>query len=75
MLDDGAPDDPTGADDDAFATICLHCLIDMHPEVGRGLDVATQLGAARLVHGAWRPRGWWTDRASRRHAASEGLRP
>lgn len=32
---------------------CLHCLIEKRPEVGRGLDLAREYGAADLVDGEW----------------------
>ena len=28
--------------------VCLHCLLDDHPELGRGLDLAREHGAADL---------------------------
>lgn len=28
--------------------VCLHCLIDDHPEIGRGLDIAREYGVADL---------------------------
>ena len=28
--------------------VCLHCLIDDHPEIGRGLDIAREYGVANL---------------------------
>jgi hypothetical protein len=31
-------------DVDALATVCLHCLIERHPEAGRGLDEARRTG-------------------------------
>lgn len=37
----------------AISFVCLHCLIDQHPEVGRGLDVARENGAADLIDGEW----------------------
>ena len=56
VLFDDAPDphdvaDPTN--DPRIAWLCLHCLIDEYPEVGRGLDIAAQHGAADLVDGEW----------------------
>jgi hypothetical protein len=31
-------------DVDALETLCLHCLIELHPEAGRGLDEARRTG-------------------------------
>ena len=34
--------------------VCLHCLLDDHPELGRGLDVAREHGVAGLdEQGEW----------------------
>jgi hypothetical protein len=34
--------------------VCLHCLIDDHPEIGRGLDIAREHGVADLdENGEW----------------------
>lgn len=34
--------------------VCLHCLIDDHPEIGRGLDIAREYGVADLDdNGEW----------------------
>lgn len=34
--------------------VCIHCLIEDHPEIGRGLDVARRFGAADLDEdGEW----------------------
>jgi len=37
----------------AFQTFCLRCLIDEHPELGCGLDLALEYGAAAKVDGRW----------------------
>jgi hypothetical protein len=37
--------------------LCLHCLIEEYPEIGRGLDLARQHGAADLIDGDWVGRG------------------
>ncbi len=47
----GGPDDY--ADGRGFVTLCLHCLIDSHPEAGRGFDLAREHGVAFLVDGEW----------------------
>jgi hypothetical protein len=34
--------------------VCLHCLINDHPEIGRGLDIAREYGVADLdENGEW----------------------
>jgi hypothetical protein len=33
-------------DDERRAIVCMHCLIDDHPELGRGLDLAKHHGGA-----------------------------
>lgn len=34
--------------------MCLHCLIQDHPEIARGLDIACEYGVADLgEHGEW----------------------
>jgi hypothetical protein len=38
-----------------LTTVCLHCLINRQPEVGRGLDLAREHGAARRHSGGWEP--------------------
>jgi hypothetical protein len=43
-----------GPDDPRISVVCLHCLIDHHPEIGRALDLARAYGAADLdENGAW----------------------
>jgi|SRR6478672_6718924 len=43
VLFDDAPDpDEIGEDDPRIEWWCLHCLINEHPEVGRGLDIARE---------------------------------
>jgi hypothetical protein len=37
-----------------LATVCLHCLIEGHPEAGRGMDLARQHGFAWFEDGEWR---------------------
>jgi hypothetical protein len=46
-----------GYDDPRVTTWCLHCLIDEHPEVGRGLDLAKEHGTVDLdvETGEWHP--------------------
>ena len=31
-----------------ISLVCLHCLLDDHPEIGRGLDIAREYGVADL---------------------------
>lgn len=54
---DDAPrlaDVPEDSTHPAIRWWCLHCLIDDFPEVGRGLDVAREWGAADLAeNGEW----------------------
>jgi len=38
--------DPDEVTEDDLEGFCLHCLIDRWPEVGRGLDLAREHGAA-----------------------------
>jgi hypothetical protein len=33
--------------------VCLGCLIDDNPELGRGLDLAREYGVADLADGGW----------------------
>ena len=42
------PDEVHGPDDPRVTLVCLHCLINDHPEIGRGLDIAREYGAADL---------------------------
>jgi hypothetical protein len=46
-----APEPPPP--DDLLSTVCLHCLINDHPEAGRGLDLAREKGWAELIEGEW----------------------
>ena len=39
-----AADDVREPDPDTLAPVCLHCLIESHPEAGRGLDEARRTG-------------------------------
>jgi hypothetical protein len=40
-------------DVDERVTLCMHCLIDQHPELGRGLDLAREYGAAKKIGREW----------------------
>ena len=35
------------------ALVCLHCLLDEHPELGRGLELAHELGEANYDGNTW----------------------
>ncbi len=50
VLFDDAPDpaDVGEAGHPAITTVCLRCLIDDHPEIARGLDIAREYGVADL---------------------------
>jgi hypothetical protein len=41
-----APEELPDLDDPCLHTVCLHCLIELHPEAGRGLDLAKKHGTA-----------------------------
>jgi hypothetical protein len=47
------PEDLDGIDDDGSELVCVRCLIDEHPEIGRGLDIAREYGVADLEDGEW----------------------
>jgi len=44
---------PDEVDEHEPDTVCLHCLLDDHPELGRGLDLAREYGEALLEDGEW----------------------
>jgi hypothetical protein len=50
VLFDDAPDADAaqGAEHPGISFVCLDCLIDDHPDLGRGLDIARQYGVADL---------------------------
>ena len=49
LFDDAPePDEVHGPEDPRVSLVCLHCLLDDHPEIGRGLDIARQYGVADL---------------------------
>jgi hypothetical protein len=52
ILDRERDDDET--DINEYKTVCLHCLIDEHPELGRAIDLAKRKGSAHLVNGEWK---------------------
>jgi hypothetical protein len=55
LFDDAPdPDEVEGPDDPRISVVCLSCLIDDHPELGRGLDIAREYSVADLdENGAW----------------------
>lgn len=45
---------PMGLPHPSMSLACLHCVLDDHPEIGRGLDVAREYGVAELdENGEW----------------------
>jgi hypothetical protein len=54
VLFDGAPE-PDDVDlEQNTSLVCLDCLLDEHPELGRGLDLAREYGVADLDEsGEW----------------------
>jgi hypothetical protein len=50
-----APDpDEVEPDDPRITLVCLFCLIEDHPELGRGLEIARRFGVADLDEdGVW----------------------
>jgi hypothetical protein len=47
--------DATGPDGHSEAPVCVGCLLDEHPRLGRGLDVALKHRGARWAEGDWVP--------------------
>jgi hypothetical protein len=60
LFDDAPdPDEVEGPHDPRISIVCLHCLIDDHPELGRGLDIAREYGVADLDEsGEWVVGSW-----------------
>lgn len=48
-------DDAEGPDGPSQVPVCVGCLLDEHPRLGRGLDVALEHRGARCVGGEWVP--------------------
>jgi hypothetical protein len=48
-------DDAEGPEGPSQVPVCVGCLLDEHPRLGRGLDVALEHGGAEWVDGAWVP--------------------
>lgn len=51
VLDRERDDDETPMND--YALVCMHCLIDEHPELGRAMDLAKRTGSAFRIDGSW----------------------
>jgi hypothetical protein len=45
--------DPNELGASVLAPVCVRCLLEQHPSVGRGMDVAQRTGGARLIEGQW----------------------
>ena len=58
LFDDApAPEEVESPDDDRLEWVCMHCLLEDFPEIGRGLDLALEHGAADLdENGEWQGR-------------------
>jgi hypothetical protein len=55
VLDDRAPEEAADIDRKDLTVVCLDCLIDRHPAIARGMDIACHGGGlARYSEGAWR---------------------
>jgi len=52
-----ADEDPNDHEISEFHAVCLDCLIEQHPEAGRGMDVARDGGSSRFVEG----HGWMEE--------------
>lgn len=48
-----AESDPLDPGVEDMRLLCLHCLINRHPEAGRGMDLARLHGAAEFREGEW----------------------
>jgi hypothetical protein len=46
-------DDAEGPDGPSQAPVCVGCLLDQHPMLGRGLDVALEHRGAKWRDGEW----------------------
>lgn len=52
-----ADENPDEHELEEFHVVCLDCLIDQHPEVGAGMDIAKRAGSSRFVEG----HGWMEE--------------
>jgi hypothetical protein len=48
-------EDAEGPDGPSEAPVCVGCLLDDHPTLGRGLDMALEHRGAECVDGQWVP--------------------
>ena len=48
-------DDASGPDGPKEVPVCVGCLLDQHPRLGRGLDIALEHRGAEWVDGEWVP--------------------
>jgi hypothetical protein len=48
-------DDSPGPDGPSDAPVCVDCLLETRPRLGRGLDVALEHRGARWLGGEWVP--------------------
>ena len=54
LFSDSPDPDEVRPEDPRITLVCLDCLIDDHPELGSGLDIARRFGVADLDEdGAW----------------------
>jgi hypothetical protein len=54
VLDEQVSENPAELDKDELTVVCVECLIDRHPAVARGMDVACHGGGlARYAGGRW----------------------
>jgi hypothetical protein len=54
VLDEQVPENPAELDRDELMVVCIACLIDRHPAIARGMDVACRGGGlARYTGGRW----------------------
>lgn len=45
--------EPDSDDEDDSELVCLHCVIDDYPEIGRALELAREHGQVDLDDGVW----------------------
>jgi hypothetical protein len=46
--------DPDTTKPEDLVVVCFDCLLGQHPAVGRGMDLARQVGTASYSEGAWK---------------------
>jgi hypothetical protein len=57
------------------SVICLDCLLELQPRLGRGLDVAKEHGTAYCIDGEWQAQREEEEKKATSRLASAGLRP